>query len=157
MLVPPVGQCPVISRTRSTITYFLRFILNLAVCTLCRYNFESPVFAGRRGVVYKRAVILHDAHKRHHHHHYRPDLPVNEDPNSPNYTPPGKRNAGGAGEGETEVPAQDVQNDLEYVVAVKVGTPGVTLQLDFDTGSSDLWVWSSEYTGTKTGHVCHSP
>lgn len=27
-------------------------------------------------------------------------------------------------------------DDLEYVVPVKVGTPGVSLKLDFDTGSS---------------------
>lgn len=27
---------------------------------------------------------------------------------------------------------------------VSVGTPGVTFHLDFDTGSSDLWIWSSE-------------
>lgn len=33
---------------------------------------------------------------------------------------------------------------MEYVVPVKVGTPGVTVMLDFDTGSSDLWIWSSE-------------
>lgn len=36
-----------------------------------------------------------------------------------------------------------VSCSLEYVVPVTIGTPGVTLNLDFDTGSSDLWVWRS--------------
>ncbi|KAL8292177.1 hypothetical protein RQP46_001643 [Phenoliferia psychrophenolica] len=52
-----------------------------------------------------------------------------------------KKTLDGAG---SEIPVTDLQSDAEYVVAVKVGTPGVTLHLDFDTGSSDLWVWSSE-------------
>jgi hypothetical protein len=42
--------------------------------------------------------------------------------------------SGPTGTSETEVPAIDIQNDLEYVVPVKIGTPGVTLNLDFDTG-----------------------
>ncbi|KZO95222.1 acid protease [Calocera viscosa TUFC12733] len=46
-----------------------------------------------------------------------------------------------------DVPAEDVQNDSEYVVPVTIGNPGVTLNLDFDTGSSDLWVWSSQARG----------
>ncbi|KAI0920795.1 hypothetical protein AcW1_005030 [Taiwanofungus camphoratus] len=61
---------------------------------------------------------------------------------------------------EHEVPAEAIQNDLEYVVPVTIGTPGVTLNLDFDTGSSDLWVWSSELAHvsqySKSHHI-YSP
>jgi hypothetical protein len=45
--------------------------------------------------------------------------------------------------GSTEdgtVPAEDIQNDSLYLCGVGVGTPEQKLYLDFDTGSSDLWV-----------------
>ena len=39
-----------------------------------------------------------------------------------------------------DVPAEDQQNDSEYLCNVQIGTPAQTFKLDFDTGSADLWV-----------------
>lgn len=43
-----------------------------------------------------------------------------------------------------EVGADDVQNDAMYLAQVGIGSPAQNLNLDFDTGSADLWVstWS---------------
>lgn len=48
------------------------------------------------------------------------------------------------GDTSGDVPAEDVQNDTEYLAQVGIGTPAQTLKLDFDSGSADLWVWSTE-------------
>ncbi|CAE6449310.1 unnamed protein product [Rhizoctonia solani] len=63
-------------------------------------------------------------------------------------------------DGMTVVQANDIQNDTEYACPVTIGTPGVTLTLDFDTGSSDLWVWSSEFRASRAqleGHKVYNP
>ena len=39
-----------------------------------------------------------------------------------------------------KVPASVIQNDLEWLCPVKIGTPAKTYNLIFDTGSADLWV-----------------
>lgn len=60
-----------------------------------------------------------------------------------------------------EVSADDQQNDSMYLCPVTIGTPGKTLMLDFDTGSSDLWVWSSELPSSiksqGTSHNIYDP
>ncbi|KAJ6014539.1 hypothetical protein N7540_009130 [Penicillium herquei] len=43
-----------------------------------------------------------------------------------------------------EVGADDVQNDSMYLAQVGIGSPAQELNLDFDTGSADLWVWSTK-------------
>lgn len=48
--------------------------------------------------------------------------------------------------------------DLEYLVSVQIGTPAQTLNLDFDTGSSDLWVFSTETDASSSqGHNLYNP
>lgn len=60
-----------------------------------------------------------------------------------------------------EVSAEDTQNDAEYLAQVSIGTPGQNVTLDFDTGSADLWVWSTELPASVrssgTGHNIFDP
>lgn len=60
--------------------------------------------------------------------------------------------------GTGTAPATPDHGDLEYLVPVKIGSPAQTLNLDFDTGSSDLWVFSSETPKTQSqGHDIYDP
>ncbi|RDL37557.1 Aspartic proteinase [Venustampulla echinocandica] len=60
-----------------------------------------------------------------------------------------------------EIGAEDQQNDSMYLAPIQIGTPPQTLNLDFDTGSADLWVWSTELpssiTQQSSGHAIFDP
>ncbi|KAJ0124812.1 secreted aspartic proteinase precursor [Diaporthe amygdali] len=43
-----------------------------------------------------------------------------------------------------EVVGFSESNDREWLCPIKIGTPGQTLNLDLDTGSADLWVFTPE-------------
>jgi hypothetical protein len=54
------------------------------------------------------------------------------------------------------VDANPQQNDSEYLSPVVIG--GQTLNLDFDTGSSDLWVFSTKLSANTVGqHTAFNP
>ncbi|CAO3670360.1 unnamed protein product [Rhizopus stolonifer] len=55
------------------------------------------------------------------------------------------------------VPVVDYENDVEYYGEVTVGTPGIKLKLDFDTGSSDLWFASTLCTSCSSSHTKYNP
>jgi hypothetical protein len=56
--------------------------------------------------------------------------------------------------------SDDLQNDSMYLCPVSIGSPPQKFMLDFDTGSADLWVWSTELpspTKSDTSHGIFDP
>ncbi|KAI1653755.1 acid protease [Daldinia decipiens] len=66
------------------------------------------------------------------------------------------QNGGAAANGTGLVTATPEANDVEYLAPVTIG--GQTLNLDFDSGSSDLWVFNSQLSAAATqGHTIYDP
>jgi hypothetical protein len=69
----------------------------------------------------------------------------------------------GSGNKTGEVDAEDVQQDSEYLAQIAVGTPAQHFNVDFDTGSADMWLWSTylddkvEKRGVASGHNIFNP
>ncbi|KAF2161059.1 hypothetical protein M409DRAFT_69932 [Zasmidium cellare ATCC 36951] len=70
--------------------------------------------------------------------------------------PPSVVSAARAASQSGSVAANPEENDQAYLCPVNVG--GTTLNLDFDTGSADLWVFSSLMTKSEqAGHSIYKP
>jgi hypothetical protein len=82
---------------------------------------------------YTQAQKASGAVARYSHHHKKHG-------GSPHTHPATVKQTGPGASDTSEVTAEDQQNDSEYLCEVQIGTPAQTVSLDFDTGSSDLWV-----------------
>ncbi|KAI8627616.1 secreted aspartic proteinase precursor [Xylariaceae sp. FL1651] len=59
---------------------------------------------------------------------------------------------------EGTVNTSPTQYDSEWLTPVQIGTPAQTLNLDFDSGSSDLWVFSTDTSSRDVdGQTLYSP
>ncbi|KAI1077995.1 acid protease [Whalleya microplaca] len=68
----------------------------------------------------------------------------------------GTASAAAAGNQTGTVANNPEANDVEYLSPVKIG--GQTLNLDFDSGSSDLWVFNSQLSNAaSSGHQIYDP
>ncbi|EIW51548.1 acid protease [Trametes versicolor FP-101664 SS1] len=54
------------------------------------------------------------------------------------------------------IPLTDQEDDLEWTGSISIGSPAQTFNVDFDTGSADLWVPSSSCSSCK-GHKQYNP
>ncbi|CDO76496.1 hypothetical protein BN946_scf184622.g4 [Trametes cinnabarina] len=54
------------------------------------------------------------------------------------------------------VPLTDQEDDLEWTGPITIGNPGQTFTIDFDTGSSDLWVPVASCKSCKN-HILYDP
>lgn len=67
------------------------------------------------------------------------------------------KQAAAAAAASGSVPATPEANDEAYLAPVQIGTPAQTLNLDFDTGSADLWVFSNLLPSRESsGHTLYN-
>lgn len=80
---------------------------------------------------------------------YNASMPAHLDAIVKSYRGTSTVRSGATKRGEGSATTTPEAYDEAYITNIKVGTPAQTLPMDFDTGSSDLWVFSSETSSSE--------
>ncbi|KAJ9493928.1 hypothetical protein LTR99_010224 [Exophiala xenobiotica] len=123
----------------------------LAVSALASISLAKPILVADTSVNTKKGFTVNQGPAK----PFQPG-PVQLQKTYNKYNKPAPADVSNAAAADGTVTATPEEYDSEYLCPVTIG--GQTLNLDFDTGSADLWVFSSELPSSQSsGHSIYNP